>query len=141
MKKFPEFDPITPPMCIRNAIMMIKLQGWMMLISGVGWGLFYVFLSIFGLLTGTKEDLEPGILILILGLVLVLGSFGLGILCFKVAKAILYKRPWGRFAGLIMGVLFLLFPMLGIFIGILILIGLLKKEGQDWFKIEPPTPA
>jgi hypothetical protein len=83
------------------------------------------------------------------GMVLAVVFAAFGIIDLVVASAIAKGRPWSRYAGIILGVLYLVAVPVGTILGIIALMGLLGGDARDWFgpirplqkspQVPPPT--
>ena len=56
-----------------------------------------------------------------------------------VAASIVKGRPWSRYAGIVLGILYLLAFPIGTILGLIVLLGLLGRDARDWFG--PASPA
>lgn len=57
-----------------------------------------------------------------------------------VAASIVKGRPWSRYAGIVLGALYLLAFPIGTILGLIVLLGLLGRDARDWFGAARPAP-
>ena len=67
------------------------------------------------------------------------GFAAFGVIDLVVAAGIVKGRPWARYAGILVSVIYLIAFPVGTVIGIVGLSGLLGRDARDWFATGPPV--
>jgi hypothetical protein len=67
------------------------------------------------------------------GILLAVLFAAFGIIDLVVASGIAKGRPWARYAGMVLGALYLVAVPVGTVLGIIVLTGLLGRDARDWF--------
>jgi hypothetical protein len=74
------------------------------------------------------------------GIVLAAGFAAFGVIDLIVASGIAKGRPWARFAGIALAVIYLVAVPIGTILGVIALMGLLGRDAADWFGSLRPAP-
>ena len=74
------------------------------------------------------------------GIVLAIVFAVFGIIDLVVAAGIAKGRSWSRYAGIVLGILYLVAFPVGTILGFIVLLGLLGRDARDWFGGARPAP-
>ena len=74
------------------------------------------------------------------GIVLAVVFVLFGILDLIVAAGVAKGRSWSRYAGIVLGVIYLVAVPIGTILGLIVLLGLLGRDARDWFGPVRPAP-
>lgn len=73
------------------------------------------------------------------GIFLAAGFVAFGVADLVIASAIAKGRPWARYAGIAVAVLYLVAVPIGTILGVIALAGLLGRDARDWFGAPRPV--
>jgi len=75
------------------------------------------------------------------GIFLAAGFVLFGVVDLLIAAGIAKGRPWARYVGIVLAVIYLIAIPVGTILGLIALVGLLGRDARDWFGSLRPAPS
>ena len=119
---------------VKMAKIVLQVMGWLAIVSAAAILLVAIFGSVIIGVSAEETPLLGSAVVGVTGFIIAVITLAFGVLYLITARGIADKKNWAKVVGIILAILSLPGFPIGTILGVMILIGLLSTEGQQWFQ-------